>query len=309
MQGWFENFSFGQSVDGNPSKASPAVSITSPKQDVRPETTGSSRSEDVDDFSDLPMNQYTAALRRTTTLMRTSLDSLEVKLNARIDTCINELEGRYTARLDGIEKLTAATTTDSTDDPSSPGRALAASTFGSSAAFSDDAKFNSLKDDVQTVVDAMRLELVNVKRKLGMLDETGAHFLTWASPRSDKGSTLQPWSSSQISARENPQGASGQDLVFKADVDCVVEELRSKFEKMEEDLQSIRDNQEHVYVKACYLALSAPDCSKEEKELMFQKLEEQENQWHKKKVGGRPNADDAPSDSGSRQSTQQSQRK
>mmetsp|Transcript_92570 Transcript_92570/g.145292 ORF Transcript_92570/g.145292 Transcript_92570/m.145292 type:complete len:292 (+) Transcript_92570:67-942(+) len=290
MQGWLQNFSFGQfaeSQQDHPQKESPALPRTSPKHAER---NSDAASDDLDDFSDLP-SHFSAAMKRTTTFMRTSLDALEVKLNTRIDNCIKELETKCTIRLDALEISQVGSRTNSRDPPAAitDGGALSARNFGpQQSSLSDEIKFNSLKADVQIVIDAIRLEIANVKQKIGMLNDSGDNATS--SPRAS------PW----LSSKASPRG--GQELVFKGDVDNIVAQLSNKFERVESDLEAIRNNQEHAYVKACYLALSAPDCSKEEKEKMFNALQEQENRWHSK-VARRPNGDDAISDSSSKRSS------
>jgi len=303
MQGWLQNLSFGQvaeSQQDQPQNESPALPKTSPKHADR---SRDAASDDLDDFSDLP-SHFSAAMKRTTTFMRTSLDALEVKLNTRIDNCIKELETKCTTRLDALEISQVGSRTNSRDPPAAitDGGALSARNLVPSLQFlsptppsaplqsslADEIKFDSLKADVQIVIDAIRLEIVNVKRKIGMLNDSGDN------------ATLSPRASPRLPSKASPRG--GQELVFKADVDDIVAELSNKFDRVESDLEAIRSNQEHAYVKACYLALSAPDCSKEEKEKMFNALQEQENRWHSK-LARRPNGDDAISDSSSKRSS------
>lgn len=277
MQGWFSNFSsYGQSDEIKP-HTSPAVSSTSPKQ-ATVKREDSKTSEEFDDFSDLSANQLTAAFRRTTTLMRTSLDSLEVKLNTRIE----ELESRCSARLDKLEMLTASLSVVSVDG--SPGQTSSRGATSAMPAYADDGKINNLTEDVQTVVDAIRLEILNVKRQLGMLDEM---------PRGSTSSSFQPLGMPVQHARQST--TSQQAFASKTDVDYIVQEMSTRFQKLQEDLESIKDSQEQAGVKACYLALSAADLTREEKELMFERLKTNENRRNQR---NRSNPDDV-SDYGS----------
>jgi uncharacterized coiled-coil protein SlyX len=198
------------------------------------------------------------AMKRTTSLLRSEMQSQEARFQAKI----GELEETCAAQARTIADLNTSF------EELKSSRILPAvapaggSSLDASALSMASQSFETIKDDVQTVIDAMRLELTNVKKTLHGIIETN---------RSDI-------AVNKANVKKNRDS---------------LDDLYSKFTDLSVELADVRDRQEYISVKAGFLAIAATECSYEDKDQMFKQLQQEEEAYNRKRGLNAPGGPDA----------------